>query len=155
MDKVLEYGKKILEDNPEIAQRRIFFQFNLENKIEDLFMIYGLDKYEIKIVERKSESGFEMGWHQDDISFHRNSKKHCEKYNKNELKPYCISNPPKYTMLLYYSTIGEDFEGGEFCFVDRKIRPTKGMGILFDSREIHKVNRIKKGEKKVKIIKFY
>jgi len=155
MDKVFEYGKKLLDENPNIVKNRILFTFDLESNLDNIFSIYGLENYEKKIIDRNSESGFEMGWHQDDIAFHRNSKKHCEKYDKNEIKPHCKSEPPKFTMILYYSTYGEDFDGGEFCFIDFKIKPKKGMGILFDSREIHKVNRVKNGKRISKIVKFY
>lgn len=155
MDRVFLYGKKLLEDEPDIIKSRRFINFNLDSKIDDIIMMYGLEKYKKKLVERNSSKDFEMGWHQDDVAFHRNSKSHCNQYNKDNIKPYCKDKPPIYTLILYYSSIGEDFDGGEFCFVDEKIRPKKGMGILFDSREIHRVNRVKWGERKVMVIKLY
>lgn len=154
MDKVLEYGIKIIEENPSIRDSRKIFNFDTNNPIETIIKDLGLE-YEYTVVERESGIGFEMGWHQDDVAFHRNSKAHCEKYGKDPIKPYCKGKQPIYTLILYYSTQGEDFEGGEFCFVDMKINPKKGKGIFFDSREIHKVQKIRVGERKAKIIKFY
>ncbi len=155
MDKIFLYGKKILEDNPDIIKDRIIFNRNTKTSIEDIIQLFCLEDYEKKIIEKETSTGFEMGWHQDDVAFHRNSKKHCQSYNKNEIKPYCKNNPPIYTMILYYSTYGEDFEGGEFCFVDRKIKPVKGLGIIFDSREVHRVLRVRNGNRKSILIKLY
>jgi len=155
MEKILEYGINLLEEDPSIRQNRLIFKFDLSQSIPEIVKQYHLDGFEMKKVERESSTDFEMGWHQDDVSFHRNSRIHCEKYGKKEIKPYCKEQPPIYTMILYYSSIDTDFTGGEFCFVDQKIRPMSGMGILFDSREIHKVLRVRSGKRRVILLKFY
>lgn len=155
MDKVYLFGKKLLENNPEIVKNRKFFQFNVDSKIEEIISSQELDGYLLKVIERNSDTGFEMGWHQDDVAFYRNSKRHCEEHKKDDIKPFCKEKKPIYTMILYYSTQNIDFTGGEFCFIDLRIKPEKGLGILFDSREIHRVLRVRSGERKSKILKFY
>lgn len=149
-----EYGKKLLEDIPDIKKHRKIFYFDVEDSIENIISDFA-DGFEVRYVERESGVNFEMCWHQDDISLHKNSKKHCQKYNFPKYKFYCKETPPIYTILLYYSTIDEDFRGGEFCFVDEEIRPKSGMGLIFDSKEIHRVKSVKSGTRKVIIIKLY
>ena len=155
MDKVMEYGINLLRDNPEIRLSRRLFDFNVDSKIEEIISGLGLDKYKMKIVERKSEKDFQMNWHIDDMCIFRNSKSHCNKYNKQQIIPYCKESPPIYTVILYYSTIDVDFIGGEFCFVDEKIKPVRGLGILFDSREVHRVNRVRDGLRESIVVKLY
>ena len=62
MDKVFLYGKKLLEDDPDIIKSRRFIHFNLDSKIDDIIVMYGLEKYRRKLVERNSSKDFEMGW---------------------------------------------------------------------------------------------
>jgi hypothetical protein len=65
----------------------------------------------------------------------------------------------KYTMIIYLSTCGVDFKGGEFSFINQKISPKKYDVIFFDSREVHTVDMVyptKKGQGRQKIlVKFY
>lgn len=155
MDRVLLYGKRILEENSEIKLNRKKFNFDVDAKIEEILDKLGLNNYEKKIIERKFEKNIELGWHVDDMCMFRNSKSHCEKYNKESIIPYCKDKPPIYTIVLYYSTFDIDFKGGEFCFVDEKIKPVRGLGILFDSREVHRVNRVRDGLRESIVVKLY
>ncbi len=50
MDKVFEYGKKLLDENPDIVKNRILFTFDLESNIDNIFSIYGLENYEKKLL---------------------------------------------------------------------------------------------------------
>lgn len=97
----------------------------------------------------------EMNWHQDDASIFKHSNKHCKLNNVPKYNLFYTKKPPVYTLVLYMSDYGEDFYGGEFCFIDLEIKPIKGMGIFFDSREIHCVKKILKGSRQSCLIKFY
>lgn len=63
---------------------------------------------------------------------------------------------PTKTIIFYSSTFGIDFEGGILKFCDNTdIKPIKGDGIVFDSREVHMVTPIKSGIRKVSVVKLY
>ena len=63
---------------------------------------------------------------------------------------------PLYTCVLYFSDFGHDFTGGEFRFVDgTSIKPQRGMGICFDSREVHMVTPVKSGHRESMVVKLY
>ena len=68
---------------------------------------------------------------------------------------YAPLKTPIYTIVLYYSTQNEDFKGGEFCFIDKEIKPKKYQGIFFNSKEPHQVKVITQGVRKSKLLKFY
>ena len=62
---------------------------------------------------------------------------------------------PTYTLMVYESSYGTDFDGGTLEFVDGTIiEPKRGMYILFDSREVHRLNEIISGERNSILIKF-
>jgi len=108
----------------------------------------------IEVIAKVGQNGWKMGWHQDDVSFYKNSRKHCEKYGVDKFT-ICGKNPPVYTMVLYMNTYGEDFFGGEFCFVDLEFKPMKGIAVFFDSREVHCVKKIVSGTRESCVVKFY
>ncbi len=63
---------------------------------------------------------------------------------------------PTKTIIFYSSTFEIDFEGGILKLCDStEIKPQKGFGLVFDSREVHMVTPIKSGIRKVSIVKLY
>jgi len=65
---------------------------------------------------------------------------------------------PRWTMILYLSTEGptHDFTGGLLRLADgTKYRPEAGLGLLIDSREVHMVSPVRRGQRKSIIIKIY
>jgi hypothetical protein len=111
-----------------------------------------------------------LKWHIDDCVI--NNRKEPPTYN---LEQYILlsANPaeskyrylyfntptkrlPRYTLLFYSSTYGEDFTGGKLCLSDGvEILPVKGHGFLLDSREVHMVTPVKTGERRVSVVKIY
>ncbi len=125
---------------------------------------------EMEVVRRVFSSSCEpekrvgLGWHIDDCQLV--SKKTPPSFNPErfihlyEDQWLYISNPrariPRWTMILYLSTEGRDFEGGRFRLADgREYRPVAGLGLLIDSREVHMVSPVKSGTRKSIIIKIY
>ena len=157
MEYIRKYGVRVLDEN--IKENRRYFQFGkeMELTLDNLSNLVkkDLSQYEMKVVKKENHKDFKMGWHQDDVSFFKNSKKHQDTYGTSKFTRFHQREPPIYTMILYNSTIGEDFQGGEFCFVDEEIKPKKGEGIFFDSREVHCVKKIIEGVRKCILIKFY
>lgn len=168
---IYQYGKDLLEQDPTIKSNRVYFNFDTDkiNKL-DITQQFNTSPFLSEIIDKNNlpiTSGFtsktffklcspgqSMGWHQDDIAVYRNSKKHITQDNPDRFTLY-TKKAPKYSMVMYLSTIGIDFEGGEFCFTDINIKPNQGMGIFFDSRDVHKITEVKSGLRKSCVVKFY
>lgn len=112
--------------------------------------------------EHENRAG--LGWHIDDCQLV--SKKTPPSYNPERfIHLYddrwlyisgARSRIPRWTMILYLSTEGRDFEGGRFRLADgREWEAEEGLGLLIDSREVHMVTPVKSGIRKSIIIKIY
>jgi hypothetical protein len=143
----------------ELDKKRISFQLDdniinlVDTAIDKLSNDYKIDlsKFSKEQFEKENTKDFYMNWHIDDCYVFRHTKTDVkEKFvicHKNKL--------PTYTMIIYLSTHDKDFTGGEFLFVNQKIFPKKKLVLFFDSREVHKVNKINSGIRKNILIKFY
>ena len=121
---------------------------------------------EIIVRNKTKDDNYYFNWHFDDkkLIVHK-------KHNKNVLHNlkiiyeddkniYCLYNKNNqkkllYTLIFYINTHNIDFIGGEFCFIDKIIKPQKGMILLFHCDELHKVNLLNKGKRKAIVVKFY
>jgi hypothetical protein len=154
-------------NNPEIRKSRIIFNLG-ENKsaniiefaMQKMMEIYNINlfDYRTEIIERENSIGFYLNWHIDDCAVY----KHNNTENKTNNVPlddkyslFHLKELPKYTMIIYLSSIDIDFKGGELEFVDLLIRPRKYDVVFFDSREVHKVRTFRKGVRKNILIKFF
>jgi hypothetical protein len=157
---------------PEIKKSRFIFNIgdNLCDNISTNNVInlaiaklkndYNLDiaNYKPEIIERDNTIGFYLNWHIDDCAVFKhdhslektNNEPLDDKYSLFHMKPL-----PKYTMIIYLTSIDEDFIGGEFEFTDQLIKPKKYDVIVFDSREVHRVRRFRGGVRKNILIKFF
>jgi len=111
-----------------------------------------------------------LKWHIDDCAI--NNRKEPPTYNLDQYIPLEV-NPaeskyrylyfntptkrlPRYTLLFYSSTYGEDFTGGKLCLSDGvEVLAQRGHGFLLDSREVHMVTPVKSGERRVSVVKIY
>lgn len=175
-----EYGLTFLERNPKIKESRIIgflppeltdipdYMENETVRIGVLQHIYSLlqlppENYYNKTVKKTNDEGFEMGWHMDDISILRHSKKHstdeltnCFYKLNDKYTLYARDDLPVYSCVIYCSDYNKDFTGGTFEFADGFIvYPEKNKFVIFDSREVHKVNKIKSGIRENYLIKIY
>lgn len=130
----------------------------IEEAIKRLPLQLRLNQLERKIFIKEGGKNFSMKWHCDDCSIF----KHKDGYNclSNNIKlseKYSLyyTKLPKYSMIIYLSTYGRDFTGGEFNFVDKTVKPEKYKVLFFDSREVHKVNTVSSGLRKTILVKFY
>ena len=161
---------KIRELDDENIQ--IIFKKELPNIIEKLDLLEEykeeLKTLEIKIIVRNKtkDENYYLNWHFDDkkLIVHKKDNKNIihdleiiyedDKniyglYNKNNNKNLL------YTLIFYASSWNIDFIGGEFNFIDKTIKPIKGMILLFHSNELHKVNLLNNGKRKAIVVKFY
>ena len=59
-------------------------------------------------------------------------------------------------MIIYETEYDKDFTGGELIFADDfVVIPKRGLYVLFDSCEVHKVNKVKTGIRNHVLVKFY
>ena len=104
-----------------------------------------------------------LKWHIDDCQIVTRKEPpiyDVEKFIQIDEKKYLFfktpsSKLPYRTILFYSSTYGIDFEGGILRLVDKEIFPSKGNGIMFDSREAHMVTPVKSGIRKITLVKLY
>jgi hypothetical protein len=131
--------------------------FNLEDDI-----LSAIEDHIIIVHKTIPDTG--LKWHIDDCQIIK--RKTAPEYNKECYIPldehkYLYFNTsngklPKYTLLFYSSTYDVDFKGGILVFGDgTQIKPVKGTGILFDSREVHMVTPVIEGIRQVTLIKIY
>lgn len=169
IDSLLVYGKRLLEENPEIIARRHIIQVDhhhdttsdqLIQLIKQHFPIVNQHDCTFECKSKTNTKGFFMKPHVDDCQIVSNIKKteNLEKYIQvNDTKSlYRRNNLPIYTVLYYCSQSKIDFTGGKLVFADGlQIEPVKGMFIFFDSREVHYVTPVKSGERTNWIVKMY
>ena len=181
----IEYSKKIFNDEQLIKYRKLinvsdneWFKFivdsslfdiqNLNKYMEDNIKIIfsDLNNYHFEIVYRYNDNNnYNMKWHIDNCIFQKHPIKNIELLHdleiisKDEKYVYCLwkyNKVPKYTVIIYLSNYLIDFHGGELEFIDGTlIKPRKGDIIIFDSREIHRVNPLKSGIRNCIVMKLY
>jgi len=140
------------------------------NKLEELISNkININNYTKEWKFKENSKGFSMKWHCDDCFIRKNKKNYLENmildddyYIRNEklddIGQYTLTHTeklPEYTVLIYFSDYNKDYKGAELHFVNKIITPNKYDVIIFDSREIHKVNIQTNGIRKNLIIKYY
>jgi hypothetical protein len=152
------YGKRILFDTNIATKRKIGTIKNYENFNIDILKevlnecnLFDIDDYQYSIKLKHNKTNYEMNWHVDDACVAKTKKK--DKINLQYNKSY---EKPKYSLMIYETEYNKDFTGGELIFSDDLIiKPKCGLYVLFDSREVHKVNKVKSGIRNHILVKFY
>ncbi len=163
---IYAFGKKRASDDSIKKSRKIF---NLGTFIDgDLienakFLLnerynISLINFDMEIIQRENKIGFYQNWHIDDCAVfkHKDTQNKTNNIPLNDKYSLYHSKPlPTYTMIIYLTSHGTDFIGGEFEFVDQIIKPRKHDVVFFDSKEVHKVNTLRSGIRKNILIKFF
>ena len=176
---ILTWGKKLQEDLHLSSIRRSFtFPFDMtsetprETIIDFITRELGITDFDAEhiVIVHKTLPQTGLKWHIDDCVI--NNRKAMPTYN---LEQYILleaneaaskyrflyfntptNRLPRYTLLFYSSTYGEDFTGGKLCLSDgMEVLPQRGHGFLIDSREVHMVTPVKTGERNVTVVKLY
>lgn len=106
-----------------------------------------------------------MDWHIDDCSVIKQSKEFVENNgiygltlieNSDGKYNYYLytRNIPQYTIIIYVD-IDIDCKGGEFCFLNKIIKPQTGDFIIFNGWDMHCVKPLLNGKRKAIVIKIY
>ncbi len=122
--------------------------------------VIDFDNYDYEIVKKTNTNGFFMNWHLDNALVVKNKKTDEKNPNKLYISDrhtlHYYLKKPIFSLLVYESDYKKDFYGGTLEFIDGEIiKPKKGMYVLFNSDELHKVNKILSGERTNYLIKFY
>ena len=158
IEPLLRYSKQIFDDKNLKDQRKIGTNFNI-SVINDLI---DLHKFDFDEVSKTQTIGDYMGWHLDNASIIKHKKlvepnKYLTQIKISErCKLHFHKKKPDYSLIVYDSDYGIDFNGGILEFIDgTKIYPKKNMYVFFNSEELHQVSRITKGVKNFRLYKFY
>lgn len=155
-----QYMRKWASHQKLRIKRHQFVAESVDEIIEETKRYTERTDFDIKTIERTTQSGFYMKLHRDDFRFDNNNWKKGIRDDSLWI-PIYEKERPIYTVVWYQSTQGIDFVGGNLRFFDGQIvKPEKNIAILFDSNDMHEVTlqQTKDGltnERKVKLIKFY
>ena len=163
------YGKKILFDTNIKNSRKIGIIKNYENFNIDILKeilnecnLFDIDDYQYSIKSKQNKTNYEMKWHVDDACITKTNNNEYDKENLNFVSNKQFlhfkypDTKPKYSLIIYETEYNKDFTGGELIFADEfVIIPKRGLYVLFDSREVHKVNKVKTGIRNHVLVKFY
>ena len=128
--------------------------------------ILGNDKdlYYNIVYRDNCDDNYNLNWHLDDRILQKHqiglSKDLDVLFIKNNYEYSLWNRRPdkkilKRTIIIYLSSINEDFLGGELEFLDEVIIPKSGITISFNNYDLHRVRKLKAGHRKVIVIKIY
>lgn len=155
---LLQYGQTISE---KYKDERKFLKIDNFTNVEEIIPLLNVPHNHYEVVKRfHTNDQYNLNWHIDNRQLQKHKIKNLthnlEIIYENEKYKYGLwtqgTNLPTYTAIIYLSS---DFEGGEFCFVDQVIKPKSGDVIIFNAKEVHKVNPLKSGTRNCYVIKFF
>jgi hypothetical protein len=139
------YGQQLIVNNPEIQLKRYEgnigdyhgFKVTLLECLIDEYKKFLFSDFDYCLNNHSIKCGENLSWHTD-INLSNN---------------YVVE--PKYSLIIFESEYNEDFTGGNFEFVNETIIPQYGKFIVFDSREVYKINDVFSGMNNYILIRFY
>jgi len=146
----------------ELSEDKIanFFHQNSEKfPIPNIF--FQDTKYEIVFRNNTEADKYSMNWHYDNKQLIKHKISNLQKIHSLQIISidhkfvyglYC-KNPIQFTIIIYLDTYNIDFEGGEFHFHDEVVYPERGMLLLFNSNELHKVTPLTAGKRRAIVVK--
>jgi len=153
LDKLGELTQKIIAD---------VFREHLERfPIPNIF--FKDTKYDIIFRNHTARDKYSMNWHYDNKQLIKHKISNLQKIHSLQIISmddkfvyglYC-KNPIQFTIIIYLDTYNIDFEGGEFHLHDEVVHPEKGMLLLFNAEELHKVSLLTSGKRRAIVVKVF
>jgi hypothetical protein len=123
-----------------------------------------ISKLKCSVVIRNAiNTHYKIDWHMDDHIPHRHPLEmepqlhDLQIIGRDDKYVYSLWNSgivPEYTIIIYFTSYGIHFHGGEFEFLNGTvIQPKCGDVVFFDSREIHRVRRLLSGIRQCIVVK--
>jgi hypothetical protein len=117
----------------------------------------------VVVIRNAIDNQYKIDWHMDDHIPHRHpleieSQLHdLQIIGRDDKYIYGLWNNgvvPKYTIIVYFTSYGIHFHGGEFEFLNGTIiYPQCGDVVFFDARELHRVRSLRNGIRQCIVIK--
>jgi hypothetical protein len=156
LDFFRELGE-LTEDKIVIFIHENIWRFPIQN-------IFSKDtKYEIIFRNHTENDKYSINWHYDNKQLIKHKISNLQKIHSLQIISmddkyiyglYC-KNPIQYTIIIYLDTYNIDFKGGEFHFHDEIIYPERGMMLIFDANELHKVALLTRGKRRAIVVKIF
>lgn len=154
----LLYGKQ-LSQNENVTKIRCsgttslkypFTIDDIEKIIDDINIFHFEDKtFRLQNIRETKDDIFD--WRVEECSLLQRDDDSNEIYTLYPYEPI-----PLYTLIIFNSTIHEDFTGGEHVYFDGKTeKPSIGNYIFFDAREPYRINPVISGTKLYTKVIFY
>jgi len=150
-----EYGRALLEEHDVVSKRvfdiapsyLVFTTDTLRNIIRQISH-FCIDDVTYYVERRVHGAGDFIDWSLDEAIL---ANLECD-----DQKSESPRDAPVFTMIMFESNYGTDFEGGTIEFIDGTVvEPIAGKYVLFDSREVYRMNTITVGEQKSLFVRFY
>jgi hypothetical protein len=153
-----------LDKLEELCEKKIadVFRANLEKfPIQNIFSKD--TKYEIIFRNHTENDKYSMNWHYDNKQLIKHKISNLQKIHSLQIISmddkyiyglYC-KNPIHFTIIIYLDTYNIDFKGGEFHFHDEIIYPERGMMLIFDANDLHKVTPLTHGKRRAIVVKIF
>lgn len=118
-------------------------------------------KYEIVFRNHIASDKYSMNWHYDNKQLIKHKVSNLQKIHSLQIVSiddkyiyglYC-KNLIQFTIIIYLDTYNIDFKGGEFHFHDEIVYPERGMILIFNANELHKVSPLKSGKRRAIVVK--
>lgn len=141
-----------------------FCQTNLTEILQSIEAPDDISKLKCSVVIRNAiNNHYKIDWHMDDHIPHRHvlemepNLHDLQIIGRDDKYVYSLWNNgiiPKYTIIIYFTSYGIHFQGGELELLHGQIiYPKCGDVIFFDSREIHRVRTLRSGIRQCIVIK--
>ena len=151
LDKLGELSEESITD---VFEKNIW-RFPIQN------IFFKDTKYDIVFRNHTASDKYSMNWHYDNKQLIKHKISNLQKIHSLQIVSmddkyiyglYC-KNSIHFTIIIYLDTYNIDFEGGEFHFYDEIIFPERGMILIFNANELHKVSPLIGGKRRAIVVK--
>ena len=138
--------------------------YNIIDEYKDEILGNDKDRYYEVVYRDNCDDNYNLNWHLDDRILHKHIFGSADGlqniYVKNGYEFSLWNRRPdkkilKRTIIMYLSSINEDFKGGQLEFLDEIVEPKIGLTISFNNYDLHRVRKLNKGHRKAIVIKIY
>jgi hypothetical protein len=156
LESLEKFGELSEESIADVFEKNIW-RFPIQN------IFFKDTKYEVVFRNHTASDKYSMNWHYDNKQLIKHKIANLQKIHSLQIISmddkfvyglYC-KNPIQFTIIIYLDTYNIDFEGGEFHFHDEVVHPEKGMLLLFNAEELHKVSQLTSGKRRAIVVKIF
>jgi hypothetical protein len=156
LESLEKFGELSEESIADVFEKNIW-RFPIQN------IFFKDTKYEVVFRNHTASDKYSMNWHYDNKQLIKHKIANLQKIHSLQIISmddkfvyglYC-KNPIQFTIIIYLDTYNIDFEGGEFHFHDEVVHPERGMILIFNANELHKVSPLIGGKRRAIVVKIF